>query len=166
VTGALRISAATARTAAGFVILLLMFAQIVVVALRYVFSLGWPWAFDFLVYCFFVSALLPALFVLIRDVSVRVDVFYSHWPDKRRHFIDRLALLVVLGPSMAYAGWASLGITARSWAVLESSPTFGGLPGYFILKALLSLTFFVLAAVSLFMALHRAPYSMEGRDGS
>lgn len=159
-------SAAVTRRAAGFVVLLLMFAQIIVVALRYVFSLGWPWAHDFLVYCFFVSALLPALFVLIRDVSVRVDVFYSQWADENRHRIDRLALLIILFPSMAYAGWASLATTVRSWAVLESSPTYGGLPGYFILKTLLSLVFFVLAAVALFMALRRAPYSMGRHDES
>jgi TRAP-type mannitol/chloroaromatic compound transport system permease small subunit len=143
-----------------------MSAQIIVVALRYVFSLGWPWAFDFLVYCFFVSALLPALFVLIRDVSVRVDVFYNRWADENRRRIDRLALLVILFPSMAYAGWASLGATVRSWTVLESSPTYGGLPGYFILKTLLSLVFLVLATVAVFMALRRAPYSMERHDES
>jgi TRAP-type mannitol/chloroaromatic compound transport system permease small subunit len=159
-------SAAVARIAAGFVVLLLMSAQIIVVALRYVFSLGWPWAFDFLVYCFFVSALLPALFVLIRDVSVRVDVFYNRWADENRRRIDRLALLVILFPSMAYAGWASLGATVRSWTVLESSPTYGGLPGYFILKTLLSLVFLVLATVAVFMALRRAPYSMERHDES
>ncbi|MCV0397291.1 MAG: TRAP transporter small permease subunit [Rhizobiaceae bacterium] len=155
-----------ARTAAGCVVLLLMFAQIIVVALRYVFSLGWPWAFDLLVYCFFVSALLPALFVLIRDVSVRVDIFYGRWADERRHRLDRFALLIVLAPSMAYAGWTSLATTARSWAVLESSPTYGGLPGYFILKALLSLVFLVLAAVAVFIALRRAPYLTERHDGT
>lgn len=165
-TGLLSRSAEAARVAGGFVVLLLMSAQIIVVALRYVFSLGWPWAVDFLVYCFFVSALLPALFVLIRDVSVGVDIFYGRWADESRHRIDRFALLVVLFPSMAYAGWASLGTTIRSWTVLESSPTYGGLPGYFILKTLLSLVFLVLAAVAVFMALRRVPYSTERRDGT
>ena len=165
-TGLMSRCASVGRTAAGFVVLLLMCAQIIVVALRYVFSLGWPWAVDFLIYCFFVSALLPALFVLIRDVSVRVDVFYSRWADEKRHRIDRLALLIVLFPSMAYAGWASLSTSARSWAVLESSPTYGGLPGYFILKSLLSLVFLVLAAVAVFMALRRVPHSVERRDGT
>jgi TRAP-type mannitol/chloroaromatic compound transport system permease small subunit len=159
-------SAIGARRVAGFVVLLLMFAQIIVVALRYVFSLGWPWALDFLVYCFFVSALLPALFVLIRDVSVRVDIFYGRWADESRHRLDRFALLIVLAPSMAYAGWASLAITARSWEVLESSPTYGGLPGYFILKTLLSLVFIVTAAVAAFMALRRVPYSPGRHDDS
>lgn len=157
-------SAAIARTAAGIIVLLLMFAQVVVVALRYVFSLGWPWALDFLVYCFFVSALLPALFVLIRDVSVRVDLFYGQWGDERRRRVDRLALLIILFPSMAYAGWTSMATTARSWAVLESSPTYGGLPGYFILKTLLTLVFFVLAGVAFLMALRRAPYFQERHD--
>lgn len=150
--------------AAGLIVLLLMFAQIIVVALRYVFSLGWPWALDLLVYCFFVSALLPALFVLIRNVSVRVDVLYGRWTEETRHRIDRMALLVVLLPSMAYAGWTSLATTVRSWVVLETSPTYGGLPGYFVLKTLLTLAFFVLAAAAVFMACRRSPYSMEQPD--
>lgn len=156
--------AETMRTVAGSVVLLLMFAQIVIVALRYVFSLGWPWAVDLLVYCFLLSALLPALFVLIRDVSVRVDIFYSRWPERRRGYVDRIALLVLFFPSMVYAGWASLSITRRSWQVLETSPTFGGLPGYFLLKAALSLVFFALAIAALVMALRRVPYLTEERD--
>ncbi|MCT7377908.1 TRAP transporter small permease subunit [Chelativorans salis] len=156
--------AETMRTVAGSVVLLLMFAQVVVVALRYVFSLGWPWALDLLVYCFLFSALLPALFVLIRNVSVRVDVFYSRWPDERRRLVDRIALLVLLFPSMAYACWASLPITLRSWRVLETSPTYGGLPGYFLLKSVLSLVFFALAVAAFVMALRRVPYATEEHD--
>lgn len=150
-----------ARTIAGCVVLLLMFAQVVVVALRYVFSLGWPWALDLLVYCFFVSALLPALFVLVRDVSVRVDIFYARWPDRTRSRVDRLALLLLLSPMMAYEGWVSLASTIRAWEVLESSPTYGGMPGYFLLKTLLSLVLVALAAVALAMALRRSPYGPE-----
>jgi TRAP-type mannitol/chloroaromatic compound transport system permease small subunit len=157
-------SASLARTAAAYVVLLLMFAQITVVALRYVFSIGRPWAYDLLVFCFFISALLPALYVLIRNANVRVDVLYVLWAEKGRRRVDRLALLFLLFPMTAYAGWASLSLTIRSWAVLESSPTYGGMPGFFLLKSLLSLTFFVLAAAALILALRRTPYGPEKPD--
>lgn len=44
---------------AAAIVLFLMVSQIVVVALRYVFALGWPWALDLLVYCFFLISILP-----------------------------------------------------------------------------------------------------------
>ena len=156
--------ASLGRSAAGYVVLLLMVAQIVVVALRYAFSLGWPWALDLLVYCFYAGALLPALYVLVRDVSVRVDLFYTRWPQRRRDRIDRAALLVLVCPVLAYAGWISSTLSASAWAVLESSPTYGGLPGYFLLKTLLSLVLLVLSLAALAMAVRRAPYIRERSD--
>lgn len=146
------------RSWGGLTVVLLLLAQIVIVALRYVFSLGWSWAIDLLTYVFYLSVLLPMLLVLIGNASIRVDVFYAAWSPARRRFIDRVALLVLFFPAMAYAAWSSLSPTLNSWRVLEASPTFGGLPGLFLLKTLLTLTFAALAAVSLFMGLRRSPY--------
>lgn len=146
------------RQGGGIVILALLFTQIVVVALRYVFSLGWSWAMDLLVYLFFFSVLLPMLMVLIGNATVRVDVFYAGWTARRRRVVDRVALLLLFCPAMAYAAWTSLGTTMSSWRVFESSPTFGGLPGYFLLKTGLTLLFSMLAIVGVVMALRREPY--------
>lgn len=146
------------KTWGGVMVVLLLLAQIIVVALRYVFSLGWSWALDLLVYLFYLSVLLPMLLVLVGNATVRVDIFYAGWGIRRRTFVDRFALLGLLFPTMTYVVWASLGPTLNSWRVLEASPTFGGLPGFFLLKTLLTLTFAALAGVSLIMGLRKSPY--------
>lgn len=149
-------------TIGGLLVALLLATQLIVVALRYVFSLGWPWATDLLVYTFFLSVLFPLLLVLVRNKTVRVDVFYAGWPKSRRTIVDRIALLCLFVPAMGYAAYASYGTTMNSWRVLESSPTFGGLPGYFLLKTMLSLTFASLALVGVYLALRKSPYQDEG----
>lgn len=158
----LGIVASALRRVAGWAIVLLLIAQVVVVALRYVFSFGWPWSLDLLVYLFFVSVLLPGLIVLLSNTSVRVDVLYGGLAPSRRRLVDRIALLGLLAPAMAYAAWASWPNTLRSWQVLESSPTYGGLPGYFALKTCLTLLFAALAVSALVLAFRRDPYG----DGS
>ena len=152
------------RSAAGGLIALLLLAQIVIVALRYVFALGWPWATDLLVYLFYLSILLPGLAVLLGNHSVRVDVFYATCPRPWRQRIDRGALLLLLAPAMAYAAWTSVGPMLNSWRVIESSPTFGGLPGYFLLKTALTLFFAGLAFAAVWMALRSAPYGTGERS--
>ncbi len=146
------------RGFAGLLIALLLLVQVGVVALRYVFSLGWPWAFDLLAYLFLLSVLLPGLSVLLSNASVRVDIFYADYRQKARNRLDRFALLFLLFPAMGYAAWASLGTTLNSWQVLEASPTYGGLPGYFLLKSALTLFFASLALSALILALRGAPY--------
>lgn len=149
------------KTWGGVMVVLLLLAQIIVVALRYVFSLGWSWAIDLLVYLFYLSVLFPMLRVLVDNATVRVDIFYAGWSVRRRNVVDRVALLGLFCPTMAYATWVSSGTTLNSWQVLEASPTFGGLPGYFLLKTLLTLTFAALAGVGLIMGLRKSPYATQ-----
>lgn len=49
----------------GWLIALLLIAQVIIVALRYVFSLGLSWATDLMVSLFLLSVLLPGLMVII-----------------------------------------------------------------------------------------------------
>lgn len=143
---------------AGDIILVLFMAQLVIVALRYVFAVGWPWQLDLLTYCFFLASLLPGVAVVLGNLSVRVDVLYDGWSKVTRHRVDRAALLLLLFPAMAYATKASWASTVSSWKLLESSPTIGGLPGYFILKTILTLFFASLALTALLLGLRKAPY--------
>ena len=146
---------------AAAIVLFLMVSQIVVVALRYVFALGWPWALDLLVYCFFLISILPLPYVLFQNISVRVDILYAGWQTPRQNALDRIALLFLLAPSMTYAAWTSINPMLRSWQLLEASPTFGGLPGYFILKTCLTLAFVLLALVAVMMGLRHDPYAKD-----
>lgn len=153
------------QTVGGGLILLLMLSQLVVVAMRYIFALGWPWALDLLVYCFFLSALLPMIFVVLADASVRVDILYSGYSPELRRRLDSIALIGLLASSMGYAAWASWGNTVRSWQIMETSPTYGGLPGYFLLKTTLTAVFAGLAVTAVAKGLQRDRDGTASGDG-
>ncbi|MBD8891047.1 TRAP transporter small permease subunit [Roseibium litorale] len=155
-----RLSGALESVAAALLIALLLF-QVLVVALRYVFSYGTPWALDLLTYLFFLATIAPAPALLIADGSVRVDVFYARWSDQHRALADRIALLFLLFPAMAWATWVSLPETISSFKVLEASPSVGGLPGYFLLKGAMTAFFASLALTALVLGLKRRPYRRE-----
>ncbi len=152
------------RALAAIAVIVLLAAQIVVVAMRYVFSMGWPWATDLLTYLFFLIVSLPMVAVLLRNESVRVDVLSQSFSRPLRRAVDRVALLVLLFPAMAWAAWKSVPMVSTSWRVLESSPTLGGMPGYFVLKTLVAVVFAALAVLALFLGLRRTPYR-EGEEG-
>ncbi|SEO38760.1 TRAP-type mannitol/chloroaromatic compound transport system, small permease component [Salinihabitans flavidus] len=136
----------------------LLASQIVIVALRYVFSLGWPWATDLLTYLFFFIVSLPLVRVLLHNESVRVNVLSQSFPRPVMEVIERVALIGLLCPAMTWAAWNTIPMVKTSWRVLEGSPTLGGLPGFFIIKTLAALVFAALAIVSLVMGLRRHPY--------
>lgn len=147
--------------ASALVVIALLLVQVAIVGLRYVFSIGWSWALDLLVYLFFISAVLPGMAVIFKNASVRVDIFYSHWPQRRRFAADRLALMCLLAPVAGYTAWSAWDSVVSSWSLLESSPTFGGLPGYFLLKTLLWLYFIGFALVAVLLASRRNPYNED-----
>lgn len=150
--------------AAGLLLGFLLLLQIVVVAFRYVFAIGRPWATDLLTYVYCVAILLPGILVLVANLSVRVDVFYAQWGPRRRALVDRIALLVLFVPAMGYATYASWAPTLSSWHTLEGSPTYGGLPGFFLLKTGLTLFLGSLALTGLVLGLRRSPYhDLESR---
>lgn len=146
---------------AGLLLGALLLAQVVVVAFRYVFAAGWPWASDLLVYVYVVAVLLPGLAVLVSNASVRVDVFYAGWSRARRAWVDRLALLGLIAPAFAYATWAAIPMARSSWRILETSPTYGGLPGFFVLKALLLVFFAAMTVTAVVLGLRRNPYGED-----
>jgi TRAP-type mannitol/chloroaromatic compound transport system permease small subunit len=136
----------------------MLLLQFVIVGLRYGFSVGVPWAQDLVVYLFCISVLLPMLSVVTGNSSVRVDIFYAQMPRRWQTKIDRVALLVFLAPSFGYGAWRSLDSAVISVRLLESSPTYGGMPGLFVLKSCLAACLFLVALAALFQSLHPNPY--------
>ncbi len=143
----------------------MMFVQVLIVVFRYGFSMGTPWALDLVVYLFFLSMTAPALMVLLDNKSVRVDIFYVEFKAKTQALIDRTALLFLFAPAMGYAAWNSIAPMISSWKLLESSPSMGGLPGYFILKTVLFLFFVILAFTACYLAGKQYPWIYEKHEG-
>lgn len=142
----------------------MMLIQILIVIFRYGFSMGVPWALDLVVYLFLLSMLAPALMVVLDNKSVRVDIFYVNYPTNKKALLDKLSLLFLLLPSMGYAAWNSIKPMLSSWNILESSPSMGGLPGYFLLKTALFLFFVSLALASLLLARKKHPWDYRSHE--
>jgi TRAP-type mannitol/chloroaromatic compound transport system permease small subunit len=147
-----------AAAVAGAAIIALLVMQIIVVILRYIFSYGIPWGLDLLVYLFLVESLLPLPLVILENHNIRVDIFYQGYSNEKKMRLDRFGLALLLFPSSAYAAYISWGPMLNSWRLHESSPTLDGLPGYFVLKTILFLTFVSISLVSFVLALKKQPW--------
>lgn len=147
---------------AALAIIALMITQLIMVVLRYVFSAGFQWGQDLLVYLFMSSSVLPLAYVIVKDKSVRVDVFYAGYSAATKATIDRCGLLLLLLPVTSFTVYASWDSLINSWRILEGSATLGGLPGLYLLKSLQVLVFIALALCALVLGLKRSPWENEG----
>lgn len=144
---------------AGAILVFMLVAQVAIVALRYGFAIGAPWAQDLIIYCFCFSILLPVVAVVSGNTSVRVDIFYADMPRRWQSRVDRFALLLCLVPSLGYGAYRSFDATLISWKLLEASPTYGGLPGYYLLKTMVTVGLFLMAFAALVQGLDKEdPY--------
>lgn len=153
--------ASAANRVAGFLILALMVSQLAIVVLRYVFSVGTQWGQDLLVYLFMVASVLPLVLVVLRNLNVRVDVYYVSFPEPVKAWLDRFGLLCLFMPAMAYTAYVSWSSVLNSWRIGEGSATLGGLPGLYVLKALQMGMFGLLAVTALLLCTRRRPWNYE-----
>ncbi|WP_299756532.1 TRAP transporter small permease subunit [uncultured Chloroflexus sp.] len=83
-------------------------------------------------YIFSMIFLLGSAYALKHNEHVRVDVFYSNYPPKRKALVNLLGTLFFLLPFcglLLYFGWPYV---EQSWRIRENSPDPGGLPRYII----------------------------------
>ncbi|WP_298218719.1 TRAP transporter small permease subunit [Halothiobacillus sp.] len=109
----------------------------VTVYLRYAFDLGYIWLQESYVWTHTAMIMLGAGYAMLRDGFVRVDLFYRHWSERSRAWVDLLGTLLFLGSFLAllaYYGWP---FVAVSYAMQENSQYEGGLPGLWLLKGML-----------------------------
>ena len=71
------------------------------------------------------------------DGHVRVDIFYTDMPNKKRALINLLGTALFLIPFCLFVLIISWPYVANSWQLLESSREAGGLPLVFVLKSLI-----------------------------
>ena len=147
-----------AASVAGAAIIALVVIQVLIVVLRYIFSFGLSWGLDLLIYLFLVASLLPLPLVIWENQNVRVDIFYHNYRSRTKALLDRLGLAFLLFPAAGYTAYISWGPMLNSWRLHEASPTLDGLPGYYLLKTILFLTFASLSLISLICALKKRPW--------
>lgn len=131
---------------------------------RYAFDLGSIAGQELVLWLHALVFLLGASYALRHGQHVRVDLLYQHLSARGRGWVDLIGTLVFLLPFCAFMLWISLDYVGASWAQREASREPGGLPGVFVLKALIPLTAVVLALQGAAMAL-RATMAVRARPG-
>ena len=81
--------------------------------------------------------MLGIAYTLLEKGHVRVDILHNRLDERRRRMVDGFGHVVLLLPVAALIFLTSLPYVAQSWRVAEGSAEVGGLPGVYLLKALI-----------------------------
>jgi TRAP-type mannitol/chloroaromatic compound transport system permease small subunit len=123
--------------AVAWLTLLMVLLTFSIVILRYGFNLGWIWLQEIVIYFHVAVFTIAAAWTLQKDGHVRVDIFYTDMPEKKRALVDLLGTVLFLIPFCLFVLIISWPYVADSWQLLESSREAGGLPLVFVLKSLI-----------------------------
>jgi len=107
-------------------------------------------------------ALIGVSILILEQGHVRVDMLYGRFPEKVRHFIDFVSMLLGVVVAILFIKY-SQGFLQSSWSVYEGSPDPGGLPGRYILKTLMPVCFALLALQCLANAIRHLADFLEVR---
>ncbi|MBW4559128.1 MAG: TRAP transporter small permease subunit [Trichormus sp. ATA11-4-KO1] len=94
-------------------------------------------------YIFDLIFLLGAAYTLKHNEHVRVDIFYSNWPPRRKALAELVGTIFFLIPFCIMVIFFSWDTIVASWQILETSPDPDGLPRYPI-KAMIIVAFVML----------------------
>jgi TRAP-type mannitol/chloroaromatic compound transport system permease small subunit len=123
------------------------------VIFRYLFSRTWVFVQELEWYLFAVIYLVAAGYTLLYDEHVRVDIFYSKFPPRRKAWFDFVLLLVFFFPSCLLVVYTTWPFFWNSVKVLEGSPDPGGIPARWALKGVIIVAFVVLMIQGLSQAI-------------
>jgi TRAP-type mannitol/chloroaromatic compound transport system permease small subunit len=128
--------------AVGWVMLPMVIFQFVIVALRYIFDLGWIWMQEGVLWMHAAVFMLAAAYTLHHDEHVRVDIFYRKLGERGRAWVDILGTVMLQLPMMIFLIIVSWDYVVVSWDIREGSREAGGLPYPFVpvMKSLIPLT--------------------------
>ncbi|MFK7898613.1 MAG: TRAP transporter small permease subunit [Myxococcota bacterium] len=104
----------------------------------------------------------------VHDRHVRVDVFRERMRPRTRDWVDLYGILLLQLPFIVLVLWSALPLVAESFATGERSSSAGGLPFRFLLKAVLPISFslLALASVSQLIRVARRLFGAPGSEGS
>lgn len=115
-----------------------------VVMVRIVFSSGSIAAQESVTYMHALVIMLASAYTLATDGHVRVDIFYRHFSELHRAWVNALGTLLFLIPFASFTLFICWNYVAASWRVGETSLDAGGIPAVYLLKSLLLINGFLL----------------------
>ena len=117
--------------------LLMVVVMLLIVILRYGFSMGWIAMQESVLYLHAMVFLLGSAHTLRTNEHVRVDIFYRRFTPRKRAKVDIFGSLFLLMPVNIFIFIISFDYVARSWSIMEASQEAGGIPAVFFLKSLI-----------------------------
>jgi len=132
-----------------------------VVVLRYAFDMGFIWMQELYVWFHAIVFTGCAGYALKHDKHVRVDVFYARMSERGRAWVNLCGASLMILPWMGVTAWLAWPWVASSWATRESSGMPDGMPGLYLLKAML----LVMAALLSLQAVALAARSLRTLRG-
>ncbi len=123
---------------------------VVQVFLRYVLGEGKIWLEELEWHFYGVLILMGLSYCLVSDTHVRLDIFHRKFSPALKEYVELFGMLLLVLPFFCIMFFHGLGFVATAWHVSESSPHPLGLPCWWIIKAIIPLTMFlvILAALS------------------
>lgn len=134
-----------------------------VVVLRYGFRTGSVPLQDLYVWLNGAMFMGIAGYTLLKDGHVRVDIFYRDASPRRRALIDIAGSLIFITPFLVLLTIYAWPYVERSWAIMESSANFGGLPALYVLKTFL-LVFVAVVGLQALALVGRGLLVLGGRE--
>ena len=117
--------------------LLMVLVTVLVVVLRYGFSIGFIWMQESVRFMYSAVFLLCGGYTLLNDKHVRVDVLYQNMSKRNKALIDLLGSIFLLLPVCFVIFYYSWSYVLNSWETLEGSIEERGLHLVFIMKTFL-----------------------------
>jgi len=125
---------------AGWLAIALVALVFGLVLARYAFSAGSVAAQEAVLWLHAAIFLLGLAYALRHAAHVKVDVFSQRWSPRTRAWVEFGAGASLLLPFCAFIVMMSWDYVGASWSAREGSRDPGGLPGWYLLKALLPLS--------------------------
>ncbi len=148
------INTIAARLGAGvlaFLVLLVVYDAM----MRYLFQNGSTALQELEWHLFDVVILLGIGYAMQRDHHVRVDIFFEHFSDRTKAWVDIVGIVLFVIPFSLLIMTIGFEFVMQSFEQLEASSDPGGLPYRFIVKSLMPLSFALLLVQALSELLKR-----------
>jgi TRAP-type mannitol/chloroaromatic compound transport system permease small subunit len=123
---------------------------VVQVILRYALGEGKIWLEELEWHFYAIGLLMGLSYCVVIDTHVRLDIFHRRFSPAKKEYVDLFGMIFLVLPLFTILFLHGLGFVATSWHVNESSPHPLGLPYWWIIKAFIPITMFlmILAALS------------------
>lgn len=120
-----------------WVAIAMILAQFLIVVMRYIFSLGFIWMQESVLYMHATLFMLGASYTLLHEGHVRVDIYYREMTVRNKAMVDLIGSIVFLLPVCGLLWWWSWPYVEQSWSIGEGSRETSGIQAVFLLKTLI-----------------------------